>query len=103
MSRLFNNDELNTLKSGLNSWKFDSDNKAMSRGLKFNNFSEAMGFIMQIAITADAIKHHPEWSNVYSSVWIKLTTHDAGGITELDENLAKTIDKIALKLGADSI
>ena len=58
---------------------------------------------MQVAIIADKMNHHPEWSNVYSTVKIRLTTHDAGGITELDEELAKKIDKIALQLGAISI
>ena len=87
----------------LKSWSFQADGKAMSRALKFNGFGSAMGFMTQVAIIADKMNHHPEWSNVYSTVKINLTTHDAGGITNLDEALAKQIDKIALQLGATSL
>ena len=103
MSNLFDDDSLEALKMDLKSWSFQADGKAMSRALKFNGFGSAMGFMMQVAIIADKMNHHPEWSNVYSSVKINLTTHDAGGITNLDEALAKHVDKIAFQLGATSI
>ena len=103
MSNLLDDDSLEALKIKLKSWSFQADNKAMSRALKFNGFGSAMGFMMQVAIIADKMNHHPEWSNVYSTVKINLTTHDAGGITNLDEALAKQIDKIAIQLGATSL
>ena len=103
MPNLLDDNELEILKSEQNSWSFESDGRAMNRELKFDGFPSAIGFITQVAIIADKMNHHPEWSNVYSTVKIRLTTHDAGGITDLDQALAKKIDKIALQLGANSI
>ena len=103
MPNLLDDKELEILKSDQNSWSFESDGRAMNRELKFDGFPSAIGFITQVAIIADKMNHHPEWSNVYSTVKIRLTTHDAGGITDLDEALAKKINKIALQLGANSI
>lgn len=103
MSNLLDDDSLEALKIDLKNWSFQADSKAMSRALKFNSFGSAVGFMMQVAIIADKMNHHPEWSNVYRTVTINLTTHDAGGITSLDEALAKKIDKIALQLGATSL
>ncbi len=100
MSKLLNDNALQNLKSEQNSWSFEADSKAMNRELKFDGFPSAIGFIMQVAIIADKMNHHPEWSNVYSTVKIRLTTHDAGGITDLDQELSKKIDIIAIQLGA---
>ena len=60
----------------------------LHRSLKFENFSRAFGFMSSLALVAEAKNHHPEWSNVYSRVVIDLNTHDAGGITALDFELA---------------
>ena len=68
---------------------------SMSRELKFADFSAAWGFMSRVALLAEAADHHPEWSNVYSTVRITLSTHDAGGLTSLDARLAEGIDKIA--------
>ena len=103
MPTLLDDNALKTLKSEQNSWSFETDGRAMNRELKFDGFPSAIGFIMQVAIIADKMNHHPEWSNVYRTVKIRLTTHDAGGITDLDEALAKKINKIALQLSANSI
>ena len=103
MPTLLDDNALKTLKSEQNGWSFETDGRAMNRELKFDGFPSAIGFIMQVAIIADKMNHHPEWSNVYSTVKIRPTTHDAGGITDLDEALAKKINKIALQLGANSI
>ena len=103
MSILLDDNAIKNLRSEQHSWSFETDGKAMNRELKFDGFPSAIAFIMQVAIIADKMNHHPEWSNVYSTVKIRLTTHDAGGITDLDESLAKKIDKIALQLGAISI
>ena len=59
-----------------------------------------MGFMMDIAVHADKMNHHPEWSNVYNRVTITLTTHDAGGLTELDLQLAEKINVISARVGA---
>lgn len=103
MPILLDDNALKVLKSEQTSWAFETDGTGMNIELKFDGFPSAIGFIMQVAIIADKMNHHPEWSNVYSTVKIRLTTHDVGGITDLDEALAKKIDKIALQLGAISI
>ena len=69
------------------------DNK-LHRELKFKNFKQAFGFMTQVAMQAECMNHHPEWSNVYNRVSLDLTTHEAGGISERDFALAKKIDEI---------
>jgi len=70
------------------------DGAAITRSLEFKDFGEAFGFMTRIAILAEKMDHHPEWSNVYNKVEIALTTHDAGGLTTSDTNLASAIDEI---------
>lgn len=72
----------------------------IQRSLQFKDFVTAWGFMSSIAVKAEAMNHHPEWFNVYGRVDIVLTTHDAGGITENDIQLAEQIDSFADKLGA---
>ena len=67
----------------------------LHRVFKFNSFVEAFGFMSQIAILAEKMDHHPEWSNVYNRVEVLLTTHDADGISELDFELATHMDRLA--------
>ena len=81
--------------ASLKNWKKVRDRDAIRKAYGFRNFNEAFGFMTRVALKADQIDHHPEWSNVYSRVEILLTTHDAGGITEKDVLLAKFIDSIA--------
>lgn len=64
----------------------------LHRELRLGDFVTAFGFMARVAIVAEKMNHHPEWSNVYDRVTIDLTTHDAGGITELDFQLAAKID-----------
>lgn len=71
------------------------ENGKLTRKFKFKNFVEAFGFMASVALCAEKINHHPEWSNVYNKVNVYLTTHDAGGLTELDFQLAKMIDEAA--------
>ncbi len=73
---------------------------AIVRRVVFGDFSRAFGFMSRVAMQAEKRDHHPEWSNVYNKVDILLTTHDAGGVTELDLELAKFIDVTALQCGA---
>jgi 4a-hydroxytetrahydrobiopterin dehydratase len=69
-------------------------NEKLHRELKFKNFVQAWGFMTQVAILAEKANHHPEWFNVYSRVTIDLTTHEAGGISQRDFDLAKKINEI---------
>lgn len=73
-------------------WQEVAGRDAIHRGLKFADFGEAFGFMARVALTAEKMDHHPEWSNVYNRVEITLSTHDAGGLTERDIQLAKAID-----------
>ena len=66
----------------------------LHRVFEFKNFVEAFGFMSQIAILAEKMDHHPEWSNVFSRVEVFLTTHDANGISELDFELAEHMDRL---------
>ena len=67
----------------------------LHRELRFSDFTRAFGFMASVALIAEAMNHHPEWSNVYARVTIDLVTHDAGGITELDRELARRISALA--------
>jgi 4a-hydroxytetrahydrobiopterin dehydratase len=79
--------------ASLDGWQRDGD--AIVRELRFDGFREAIGFINRVADLADAAGHHPELTNVYSRVTVRLTTHDAGGITRKDIDLARAIDGVA--------
>lgn len=81
------------------SWDIDAGEIALSRTFKFANFSEAFGFMTRAALVAEKIDHHPEWKNVYRTVEVRLTTHDAGGLTPLDFDLAIAMDRIASSTG----
>ena len=76
-------------------WKDEGGRDAITKTFKFSNFNEAFGFMTRVALFAEKWGHHPEWSNVYSRVTITLTTHDAGGLTELDVKLATKIETLA--------
>ncbi|MBN9064846.1 MAG: 4a-hydroxytetrahydrobiopterin dehydratase [Rhizobiales bacterium 65-9] len=76
-------------------WRPVDDRDAIARRFTFKNFSEAFGFMARVALVAEKMDHHPEWSNVYKTVDVTLSTHDAGGLTELDVALAKRMDAIA--------
>lgn len=78
--------------SALPNWSL-RDGK-LYRELSFTNFVEAFGFMTRVALVAERMDHHPEWSNVYGRVVIELTTHDAGGISERDFELARKIEAL---------
>ena len=78
----------------LKGWTLSKDQKAMSRTFTFADFGEAWGFMTRVVLLAEKLNHHPEWSNVYNRVQIKLTTHDAGGISSLDLSLAQAINRL---------
>ena len=75
-------------------WRYAAERDAITRAFKFGDFSEAFAFMTRVALAAEKMDHHPEWSNVYNRVEIALSTHDAGGLSERDIALATTIDAI---------
>ena len=79
----------------LSGWSEVSGRDAIARKFVFRNFNEAFGFMSRVALMAEKLDHHPEWSNVYKTVDVTLSTHDAGGLTERDLKLARFMDKIA--------
>ena len=80
------------LESG---WQMVDGRDAITRTLTFKDFSEAFGFMTRVALAAEKLDHHPEWSNVWNRVVITLSTHDAGGLTRRDIALAGIIDAAA--------
>ena len=76
-------------------WTFEGGGKALTRTLKFKDFSEAFGFLTRVALHAEKVDHHPEFTSVWNRVDFRLTSHDAGGVTERDLNLAEVISRIA--------
>ena len=85
-------DQIEASLKELSGWEL-KDGK-LHRSLRFKNFVQAWGFMTQAAILAESMDHHPEWSNVYSRVIIDLTTHEAGGISRLDFELAKKMNGV---------
>ena len=73
------------------------EKNALVRSFRFRNFSEAFAFMTRVALLAEKMEHHPEWTNVYNKVMVKLTTHDAGNtVTEKDYTLAKLLDEVTI-------
>jgi 4a-hydroxytetrahydrobiopterin dehydratase len=79
--------------------KVPGERDAIQRTFRFSDFSAAFGFMARMAILAEKLDHHPEWFNVYNRVDVVLTTHDAGGVTELDVTLAGLMDTAAKSAG----
>jgi len=76
-------------------WSEVSGRDAITRKFKFKNFREAFAFMTKVAEVAEQMNHHPEWTNIYQTVEVTLSTHDAGGITKLDIDMAEAMDKLA--------
>ncbi len=81
--------------SALAGWSEVAGRDAISKKFVFRDFNEAFGFMTRAALVAEKRDHHPEWFNVYKTVEVTLSTHDAGGVTELDIELAKAMDRLA--------
>lgn len=89
------NDEARaTLLSAHPDWALETGRDAIIRTFRFADFSEAFAFMTRVALLAEVQDHHPEWSNVYNSVTIALTTHDADGLSERDVRMASSIDAL---------
>ena len=84
---------------GLPGWAEVSGRDAIARTFVFKDFNEAFGFMSRAALVAEKHDHHPEWRNVYKTVEVVLATHDAGGVTQKDVELAKAMNTIAKALG----
>ncbi len=76
-------------------WRELPERDAIARKFTFADFNQAFGFMARVALAAEKMDHHPEWSNVYRTVEVTLATHDAGGVTEKDISLARAMDSFA--------
>lgn len=89
------NDEARTaLLAAHPQWALTTDPEGIERTVRFADFSAAFAFMTRVAMLAEVMDHHPEWSNVYNRVTILLTTHDAGGLSERDARMAAAIDAL---------
>lgn len=95
MTERLNEDERKAALAGLDGWSPAEGRDAIARTFVFRNFNEAFGFMTRSALVAEKNDHHPEWRNVYKTVEVVLTTHDAGGVTRRDIALAQAMNKIA--------
>ncbi len=84
--------EIKNAMTTIQNWNLEGH--MLQKDFKFKNFIEAFGFMTQVALIAESLNHHPNWSNVYNKVSIQLTTHDVGGLSEKDFILAKNIDVV---------
>ena len=92
MITLLNKNQLDNFTEKNPSWT--THNKTIKKNFEFNNFIDAFGFISKVALLSEKMDHHPNWQNVYNKVTIELTTHDLGGITTRDIELAESINKL---------
>ena len=92
MPSLLSADQRQMLPATLPQWTVDQ--QSISRELVFRDFNEAFGFMSRVALLAESRNHHPNWSNVYNRVLITLSTHDLGGLSDLDIELAAAIDQL---------
>lgn len=79
----------------LEGWRAEEGGVAILKTYRFRDFGAAFGFMVRVALRAEASDHHPEWSNVWNRVDVRLTTHDAGGVTQKDVDLARFMDQAA--------
>lgn len=101
--RRFGPDDCRRLIADLPMWQLGKDDESIRCYRRFQSFAEAFGFMSAVAIVAEKLDHHPEWSNAYDRVEIRLTAHDVRGLSIRDVRLAERIDELALLFGAASI
>ncbi|MBC7135232.1 4a-hydroxytetrahydrobiopterin dehydratase [Oceanibaculum nanhaiense] len=94
MVRQLTDTEIDAALAELTGWRRVEERPAIARSFKFTDFNQAFGFMTRVALMAEKLDHHPEWSNVYNRVEIVLMTHDAGGVSERDLKLARFIDSL---------
>lgn len=94
MVERFSDAEREAALAGLPAWTYDAAARAIGREFRFKDFSEAFAFMTRVALAAEKANHHPDWSNAYNRVTIALSTHDAGGLTRKDVELAGVIEAL---------
>lgn len=94
MADTLNPEELASARTKLTGWTMEESEGKLTRSLTFKDFSEAFGFMARVALLAEKAGHHPDWSNSYNKVEITLSTHDAGGLTQKDVDLAGKISTV---------
>ncbi|MGV3574496.1 MAG: 4a-hydroxytetrahydrobiopterin dehydratase [Devosia sp.] len=94
MADKLKSEDIAAARSKLSGWSVENGEKELKRTFKFKDFSEAFGFMARVALLADKADHHPDWSNSYNKVEIVLSTHDAGGLTQKDVDLAEKISAL---------
>jgi 4a-hydroxytetrahydrobiopterin dehydratase len=95
MTQKLSGDARKAALAALDGWSEVKGRDAITKTFVFADFSEAFGFMTRSALVAEKLNHHPEWLNVYKTVEVTLSTHDAGGLTERDLTLARAMDDIA--------
>ena len=95
MSGKLSGEARKTALARLKGWNEVKDRDAISKKFVFADFNAAFGFMTRAALVAEKMDHHPEWFNVYKTVEVTLSTHDAGGVTDKDVTLAQAMDKLA--------
>jgi len=95
MTERLDDDAVAAALQALDGWALVPGRSAIHRDFTFTDFNQAFGFMGRVALRAERMDHHPEWSNVYNRVAITLSTHDAGGVTRRDIDLARFIDGLA--------
>ena len=94
MAKVLSHEEIiQILKQFDEKWEIEDNGKKLKKEFKFKSFIEAFSFMTKIAIYAEKKDHHPEWFNVYSTVEVTLSTHDAGGVTSLDLDMAREMNQ----------
>jgi 4a-hydroxytetrahydrobiopterin dehydratase len=95
MARKLDSAEREAGRTALPEWQTVDGRDAITRAFKFADFNAAFGFMTRVALAAEKLDHHPEWTNVWNRVEITLSTHDAGGLTQRDVELATIIDRLS--------
>lgn len=95
MASLLSSDERLAIATDLSQWSMVTNRDAITRSYQFKDFKEAFAFMTQCALMAEQMNHHPEWFNVWNRVEVTLSTHDAGGLTKRDLDLARSMDRYA--------
>lgn len=93
--KLLSDTERTEALAGLDGWSQTPDGLAIRRDFTFDDFNAAFGWMSRVALVAEKLDHHPDWRNVYRTVHVVLSTHDAGGVTALDVRLARAMEDFA--------
>lgn len=97
MTEKLSGEQLHTALKNLNGWQYVEKEEVLVKDYAFDNFAHAFSFMTQIALYAEKMNHHPEWTNVYNTVHVKLSTHNLKGVSEKDVALALYMDEAAFR------